>query len=127
MSKQTDQYNNVEQNKSGGEAEDKSHIVSQLMQKVISELVLASTLDSSDPRSQRGEKISLVISVIGILQGSLEKVEGGEEIYNNLDDLYNYSMQTLLAANMNVDNDKLNEVIAIFQTLKGGWDAAASE
>ncbi len=71
--------------------------------------------------ADKGENISSAMSIIGGLQASLNKASGGE-IAANLDALYTYMIQQLMLSNLQDDIKGLDEVIALLQEIKQGWD-----
>jgi flagellar protein FliS len=78
-------------------------------------------IDRSDTAT-KGASIGKAISIIGELQGSLRDIETNE-VAGNLDRLYDYMSRTLLQANLESSNDKLNEVAQLIIEIKAGWDA----
>jgi len=71
--------------------------------------------------SEKGEAISSAISIIGGLQGSLNKESGGE-VAENLDKLYNYMIEKLVEANQSNNTEILVEVSKLMLNIKSGWD-----
>ena len=76
--------------------------------------------------AKKGERISKAITIIWVLEGSLDFKNGGE-ISTNLSALYTYSSEQLLAANANNDSSILDEVIQILLPIKAGWDSIPRE
>jgi flagellar protein FliS len=72
----------------------------------------------------RGQNISLAISIIGGLRGSLNHGEGGV-IAENLDELYGYMIDRLLHANLRGDAEALREVQNLLSEIRAGWIAIA--
>jgi len=70
----------------------------------------------------KGNNISVCISLIGALQDALNMDDGGE-ISANLASLYEYCQYKLVNANVNNDIEGLVEVSTIIKNIKEGWDA----
>src|SRR5690606_28550537 len=81
---------------------DPYNLVLMLMQGAIDKLQLARGFMMQKNIEQKGLMISFAISIIDALQSSLDKEKGGE-IAGNLFDLYSYSMNELVTANMEND------------------------
>jgi flagellar protein FliS len=76
--------------------------------------------------AKKGERISKAITIISVLEGSID-FENGGEISNNLAALYSYSAEKLLEANINSDTAILDDVIKILLPIKNSWDAIPNE
>lgn len=76
--------------------------------------------------AQKGASISKAISIIGGLQASLADIEGNE-IAQNLDNLYVYMTQLLMQANLESSQDKLNEVTTLMLEVKSAWEKIPAE
>jgi flagellar protein FliS len=75
----------------------------------------------------KGKSISQAISIIGNgLRASLDK-EGGGEIANSLDSLYQYMGERLLLANLQNDPDILDEIYGLLKDLRGAWMAIGTD
>jgi flagellar protein FliS len=97
-------------------------LIGMLLEGVLKRLAEAKgAIDRSDTAA-KGASIGKAISIIGELQGSLRDIETNE-VAGNLDRLYDYMSRTLLQANLESSNDKLNEVAQLIIEIKGGWDA----
>lgn len=70
--------------------------------------------------AQRGEAVDTTLTILGLLQNSLDKNLGGD-LAQNLDDLYDYMTRRL--ATVAVDNSahSLEEVQGIILQLREGW------
>ncbi len=75
--------------------------------------------------SQKGEDISMAISIIGGLRDSLDHEKGGS-IAINLDDLYEYMTRRLMESNMNNDVSIIDEVHGLLMEIKFAWDGIAN-
>ena len=74
----------------------------------------------------RGENISKVMAILTELDCALDR-EMGEELVENLSDLYHYMMDRLAIANMKNDAGALDEVEKLLRELKEGFDEAAKK
>lgn len=72
--------------------------------------------------AKKGENLSLAITIIGALRGSLDKEKGGE-IAANLEGLYGYMERRLLEANLKNDPAALDEVMSLMREIRGAWAA----
>ncbi|MFA6121572.1 MAG: flagellar export chaperone FliS [Sideroxydans sp.] len=71
----------------------------------------------------KGDAISKAMLIIDEgLKASLDKKVGGE-LAQSLDQLYDYVLSRLFAANINNDAQILDEVSRLLSELKGAWDA----
>lgn len=73
----------------------------------------------------KGSHISWAISIIDGLRMSLDR-EGGGDIAENLDALYDYMGRRLAEANLKNDPAMLDEVSGLLLEIKAGWDAIAT-
>lgn len=74
----------------------------------------------------KGDLISKTISLISVLEGSLDHERGGE-ISANLRDLYLYSNEQLLRASVENNEELLDEVLKLLMPIKEAWDAIPPE
>ncbi|MFZ6709027.1 flagellar export chaperone FliS [Undibacterium sp. TC9W] len=75
--------------------------------------------------ASKGQSISKAIAIIeNGLRASLDKKAGGE-IANNLDALYEYMSARLIRANLDNNDEMLNEVKNLLRDLKSSWEAIA--
>jgi flagellar protein FliS len=72
-------------------------------------------------KAARGEAIGKAIDIVAGLQSSLNK-EVPSPLPQQLDSLYQYVQQRLLAANVKADGEVLDEVAGLMRTIKEGWD-----
>jgi flagellar secretion chaperone FliS len=68
----------------------------------------------------KGENIGKAISIIDGLRTSLDMEKGGE-IAKNLESLYDYMQRQLLAANMENEIEKIDEVLSLMNEIRSGW------
>ena len=97
-------------------------LVAMLFQELLGNIASAKGDIDQGNIAKKGERISKAITIISVLEGSLDFKNGGE-ISNNLAALYNYSSEQLLAANANNDTSILDDVIQILLPIKNSWDA----
>lgn len=77
--------------------------------------------------AKKGAAISKAIAIVESgLRASLDPVKGGS-IAVSLDQLYDYMVRRLLAANLTNDPAILDEVHALLLDLKGAWDAIGDQ
>lgn len=72
--------------------------------------------------AMKGESISSAISIIDGLRSSLDMKKGGE-IAQNLEALYEYMQRQLLAANVKNKVANIEEVLALLNEIRAGWQA----
>lgn len=102
---------------------DPHRLVQILMENALEKLSLAKGHIARNNIHDKGINISLASAVIEALQTSLDK-ENGNEIAENLFELYAYMNRTLIEANLNNDINKIDEVIKVLSIIKEGWDKA---
>ncbi len=80
-------------------------------------------------RGDLPEKSKYISKAIGIVNGlrSCLDMEKGNEIAQNLNDLYDYMNRRLIEANSNNDTAILSEVQSLMAEVKQGWDAIPEE
>jgi len=71
--------------------------------------------------AKRGEMLGKAISILAQLQADLDKEQGGE-IADNLEALYDYMIRQLVSANQENSAAKVDEVLALVNEVKAGWD-----
>lgn len=70
----------------------------------------------------RHAALDSALSIIGALQGCLDRERGGS-LAENLDSLYDYMQRRVFRANADDDAAAVDEVIDLVRTLKEAWDA----
>ena len=71
--------------------------------------------------SQKGDLISKAITILGVLESSLDFEKGGD-VSENLASLYKFCAEKLIEANANNDHALLDEISQILLPIKAGWD-----
>jgi flagellar protein FliS len=108
-------------NKSKAQEASPYQLVAMLFQKLLDNIATAKGAISQKNYAKKGSELSNALSIIGVLEASLDFEQGGE-ISNNLASIYLYCSEQLLLASTNNDIDKLNDVARILIPIKSGWD-----
>ena len=119
-------YKKVKAHAVAEEGANQYRVVQMLMQGVLDKLFVAKAALKMGDTSNKGLNISLAISILDGLQSSLDANAGGE-LADNLFKLYQFMMETLLAANLHNSESKIDEVIDLMITIKSGWDGIEKE
>jgi flagellar protein FliS len=101
-------------------------LIQMLMEGALSRIASAIGHMARGETEAKGRQISLAISIIDGLRGSLDQDKGGE-IASNLDRLYDYMCRRLLEANLKNDTGMLTEVQSLMHQIKSGWDAISDQ
>lgn len=80
----------------------------------------------ADPKSQKaapaGEALGKAMAIVGELRSVLDRSAGGE-IAGNLDSLYGFCTDQILAANLDRRTEPVDHALRVLRTLKEAWDA----
>ena len=125
MKNPLDQYKQVGV-QSGIESASPHRLIQMLMAGALEKISAAKGYMARGEIAQKGEQIGWAISIIDGLRVSLDRNMGGD-LVENLDALYEYMGQRLLAANINNDDSALDEVLGLMREIKTGWDGIAKE
>lgn len=101
-------------------------LVELLLRGAIEKINLSKQLMDQSQLELKGINISHAISIIDSLQASLNKEKGGE-IAEKLFDLYDYSIRKLIEANLKNDQNILDEIVNLLNTVKSAWDDISDE
>jgi flagellar protein FliS len=96
-------------------------LVGMLFEKLLGDIASAKGDMERGDISKKGALISNAISIIGVLEGSLD-FENGGDVSNNLASLYKFCSEKLVEANTNNDHELLTEIHQILLPIKAGWD-----
>lgn len=99
-------------------------LIQMLLNGALSRIARAKGYVKNNELAQKGESISMAISIIGGLRDSLDH-SVDDNLANNLDSLYAYMTYRLTEANLHNDVAMLDEVHALLMEIKTAWDAIA--
>ena len=105
----------------GVENADPHRLIQMLIDGAIEKINRAKFFLKNKKIAEKGQHISWAISIIGGLRGSLNLEKGGD-IAHNLDALYDFCTVTLVEANSENSEEKLDSVLAVMKQVKEGWD-----
>jgi len=118
-------YKNIG-NQSTAEFASPHRLIQMLLDGALEKMVIAKSQMERNDIQGKGENISWAIRIIGGLQASLDKDNGGE-IAETLGSLYLYMVTKLTEANATNDVAILDETILIIKNIKEGWDGISGE
>jgi flagellar protein FliS len=99
-------------------------VVQVMLDAVLSRVAEASGHLERGEVAAKGEKIGKALAIIEALMLGLDK-QGGGDLADNLERLYDYASRTLLKANLENRADLLKEVSSLLREIKLGWDDIA--
>ncbi len=100
-------------------------LIQMLMDGALAKLAQAKGHMKANSIAQKGEDLSIAISIIGGLRDSLDHDKGGE-IASNLDNLYEYMSRQLMISNIENDISLIDEVHGLLMDIKIAWDGIAT-
>ena len=101
-------------------------LIQMLMEGALQRLAEAKSGIQKQCLRTKGEAIGKAISIVGGLRDALNP-EVSSDIADNLDGLYDYMQRRLLQANVQNNEEYIEEVMQLMLTIKSGWDGIADQ
>lgn len=105
---------------------DPHQLISIIFKHILTNIAIASGAIERNETENKGKCLTKAIALVGELQDSLDMEQGGE-ISTGLFDLYDYIVRCLVQANLENNNEKLDEVKALITEVKEGWDSIPAD
>jgi flagellar secretion chaperone FliS len=99
-------------------------LIQMLIDSALAKLAQAKGHLKANAINEKGEDISMAISIIGGLRDSLDHEKGGS-LADNLDSLYEYMTYRLMESNLKNDISIIDEVRGLLLEIKTAWDGIA--
>ncbi len=113
--------NKYKQSSIGGSAENPHQLVSAIFKQLLGNIAAAKGAILQKNIEQRNTLINKACSLIAVLEDSLDFEQGGE-LSTNLAALYEYCSVLLFKANIENNEEKLEEVLQILLPIRSAWD-----
>lgn len=101
-------------------------VIQMLMERALTKMGVAKSHMEREEIHEKGSNIGVAISIIGMLQASLNH-KANAPMTANFDELYAYMMRRLLEANIRNDPNIIDEVYGLLRELKDAWDAITDQ